>query len=113
MRSRRRSLRVGLGLVLGYAATLAIVGIVLTLWSRHQDLEAIHAALEEAKPALAIWRLVLYAALVAAWPRLCRRLADERLGGQRWQVAIGLLLYELLLVQNIPGRLTVWALGPE
>lgn len=60
---------------------------------------------------LFIWRMVLIAALIAAWPHLCRwwvkerPLSDERwqqLLAFRWRLAGLLLLTELFIVQGFP-----------
>lgn len=114
MRVQRRWLRTALALLAGYAAVMILAAAGLMLWSRNQDLEALRRTMEAARPMLALWRLLLYALIVAGWPRLCRWLAPATaawLAGRRWDVAVCLLLYELLLVQGSLGRLSAWALG--
>ena len=102
-----------LGLVIGFVLVGAIV-LGLTVWARRDGVLAIHSALADAKPWLLIWRLMLYSVLMTFWREIMEWLsqylavstrAQAQLVGWRWRAGMGLLLMDLILVEDLLGVL--------
>jgi hypothetical protein len=95
---------------------LALAGLVVVgvfAWHYFNDIQAVAAGIERARPWLAAWRAALFISLVGLWPRLINVLADrygwsdaqrQHVCTQRWRVATWLIVIELVLVQNLIGK---------
>ena len=109
--------RLALPLIFGFAAVAVIAVIALAILGWQTDSDALAARLEAARLGLDGVRLVAMATLVTLWGPLVRwrgrrrDLAPETvaaLAEHRWTLALVLLAIELVLVQNLPGRLWEW-----
>lgn len=98
-------------------AAVVLAGIALLLWSRWESAEAISARLQSLRLFLDAGRLALLALFVTAWgPLMAWRgraygLSEVRiteLKAQRWKVAVVILAVELVLVQNLLGKIGGW-----
>lgn len=120
-----------------FAILVLIAVLVVSIWtyreaSRAADqgfsdevamrrgLEAVDRGLEAAKPYLALWRLVLFLALIGGWRHWIGLLASW--GGldetrtrfalaQRWRMAAWLIVVEAVLVQELPAKFVRLLLG--
>ena len=103
-------------LSLGAGAVLVLLTLALgiAVWASRDGVTAVHAGLIAAAPWLLVWRLSLFTLLMLYWrelaDRLCQTLslgADSRvaIGHWRWRAGIGLILMDLVLVEDAIGRL--------
>lgn len=90
---------------------LAIIGGIA--WDYLQGSVAVADQLETAKPWLLVWRMLIFAGLIAIWPRLIVWFAvryewneehTDYVTSQRWRVAAWLIVIELILVQGVVMR---------
>lgn len=90
---------------------LLIVGVAVSIWGSSQPPQAISALV--ANLPLGWWRAVLYSLLVLCWPQLVRHLTrhrrhDSSSSASRRPLAILIILYECLIVQNPLAVLLAW-----
>ena len=92
-------------------AGLVVVGIVA--WHHLTDAQTVAAGIAKIRPWLVAWRAMLFVSLIGLWPRLINGLADRYgwsdaqqryVSTQRWRVATWLIVIELVLVQNLIGK---------
>ena len=100
-----------LSLSLVAAAAMIAVGVVLWRAVGLSSLATVSARVDELGPLLGGLRLALIGALAVAWPWLSslRLRADDeatraRWTALRWRVVGWLLVIELVIGQNLPGR---------
>jgi len=95
---------------------MLIAGIALGLiaWAKREGVLAVHRALVETEAWFLAWRLMLFGALMAFWQEIMRWLsgrlelssrAQAQLVGWRWRAGTGLLLMDLILVEDLLGLL--------
>ncbi len=110
MRNRRWFLRLTI-LTIVFALT---IGVVLMYALQISTVAAVQASIESYKPLLTGLRLFLIGLIAYAWPKLIQcaqqsgRISKERgrqLSSLRWRTVGWLLIIELLLGQNLVGRL--------
>jgi len=106
--------RWAIGIVLAFIVLAGSISLGLLAWARRDGVLAIHSALADAKPWLLIWRLMLYSVLMTYWRELMEwlsqhlelaRPAQAQLVGWRWRPGMGLLLMDLILVEDLLGVL--------
>ena len=104
---------------LSLVAVLAVIGIGALLWQavERSSLTTVTANVEQAKPLMSALRLATIGVLAVFWPQLApwfsslllRTDADDestrtRWMSLRWRVVGWLLVIELIIGQNLPGR---------
>ena len=106
-RRKRRAVGVfllGLGVVVGFALILRTF----------VDVTVLGQWVDSARPYLMVWRFALFAVIFGAWPYWMRKLAERRGWetslavywlNQRWRLAAWWIAIELILVQNVIGRI--------
>lgn len=96
-----------------FLAISLFIGAALWTWIDAAGLTTVDAYLEAIKPWLILWRIILFALVIGAWPHGVDWLATRRnwpsarrqaLLGLRWRVAAWWALLELFLAQNLIGR---------
>jgi len=104
--------RWALGLVLGAGVVVAIA--LLTVRTTPAAIDALDARWTDVAPWLLAWRVGLFACLVACWGRLVTWVSQrlsldtsccEALLAWRWRGAGLLLLMDLVLVEDLVGKL--------
>ncbi|PLW83346.1 hypothetical protein CWI75_08090 [Kineobactrum sediminis] len=110
-RRQKGSWLVGCSLLMVVAA----VGLGWLLWQAValSSLEAVGQRVTEAKPLLSALRLGLIALVATLWPWVSARVGKTWPGPLpatasnhlRWRVVVWLLVIELVIGQNLPGRL--------
>jgi hypothetical protein len=97
----------------GLGLLVAGIAIGLIAWAERDSVEAINSRLAALAPWLVLWRISLFAALVVYWNELARWAArafalDDKSGAElvrwRWRAAAGLLLMDLVLVEDLIGK---------
>ncbi|MDN3519021.1 histidine kinase [Aquisalimonas lutea] len=85
---------------------------ISTAWHAIEEPATIRARLAAADLYLALWRWAAIALVAAAWPSIARWLArgraddeSERLVRFRWRITEWLIVLEIVLGQNLLGRL--------
>lgn len=110
---RKRTWRVAASLVVIGTLVLAI-GSVLWWWVSATSIARVNDSIDHARSFFTLWRLALMGAVIVFWPRLILWLAQRFTWHDtkkqawlsfRWRMAAWLLAIELLLAQNIAGRL--------
>jgi hypothetical protein len=106
--------------LVGFAVVAVVAGSALVVMSEQHTAETLAARIDAARIQLDGLRLLTIATLIVLWSPLVRwrlrlqGLVDvatvESLAQHRWTLALVLLTIELVLVQNLPGRL--WRLLP-
>jgi hypothetical protein len=112
-RGRLKRIAIGLTMLSGFLFITFGTGLGLLLWSQSEPPAKITRKLTAAWPWFLLWRLLLFGALIGFWPAFCRglvrwrKLTDiqlNRLLAARWHVAAWIVALELLLGQNVVGR---------
>jgi len=94
-------------------ALVALVVVGHIAWSQLAGPEAVGRGLAAARPWFAAWRFLLYVVVFLGWAPAVDRNAEyqgwepdhaEYVQGLRWRVAIWLILFEMVLAQNVVGR---------
>ena len=90
---------------------LLIVGVAVSLWVGSQSPKAIGSLVSNLP--LGWWRAVIYSLLVLCWPRFVYHLTrhhrnDSSPSASRRPLAILIILYECLIVQNPLAALLDW-----
>lgn len=108
----RRLLRLALlGMLFLVISTL--IGAALWTWIGASGMNAVDAQIDAARPWFMVWRAVFFALVIGFWPRWAGWIATRRnwpaersqtLLGLRWRVAAWGIVLEVLLVQNLIGR---------
>ena len=110
-----------LGLSLLAVALTIGVGVVLWQAVELSSVSRVSAQIEQIRPFATSVRLVLISLVAVMWPRLVQlahqhgRIAEARrddLLAQRWRVVGWLLVIELVLGQDLFGRLVAVTIGP-
>ena len=110
-----------LGLSLLAVALTIIVGVVLWEGVELSSVSRVSAQIDTIRPFASAVRLAVIGAVAALWPRLAHlayrygRIDEARrddLLAQRWRVVGWLLVIELVLGQNLLGRLVAVTTGP-
>ena len=101
-------------LLLGLFLALVVLGLVGQMaWTQLAGPAAVDHGLQAARPWFLAWRVLFYTAIVLCWNPVVERIAQHQgwesdhtafVQGLRWRVAIWLIIFELVLVQNIVGR---------
>ncbi len=108
----RRLLRLAL-LGMLFLVISSLIGAALWTWIGASGMNAVDAHLKAARPWLMVWRVVFFSLVIGFWPQWVRWLATrwnwsaerhQALLGLRWRVAAWWALLELLLAQNLMGR---------
>lgn len=107
-----------LSLVTGVLALAA--GVVLWQVVEVSSVAGVSERLDRWRPVMAGARFVLIGLLAAFWPRLPSMWGGDRAGeiGQarwmawRWRIVAWLLVIELVIGQDLPGRLFTTSQGP-
>jgi len=97
--------------VLALLATICLAaGLGLVAWSAQMQLVSLQDTLYMWQPWLLVWRGTLLATLLLAWPALVRALsatfklhgaATQALHAWRWRAGLGLVLMDLILVEDL------------
>ena len=110
-----------LGLSLLAVALTIIVGVVLWEGVELSSVSRVSAQIDTIRPFASAVRLAVIGAVAALWPRLAHlayrygRIDEARrddLLAQRWRLVGWLLVIELVLGQNLLGRLVAVTTGP-
>jgi len=89
-------------------AVLIIIGLMISY--AYTNLESVDKFITTAKPWLLFWRMLLFLALIAGWPKWSTLYAQwagmnkvqlDRMLEYRWRMAIWLLVMEVILSQGI------------
>ena len=101
-------------LLLWVFVTLVVLTIVGQIaWTQLAGPQAVGSGLQAARPWFAVWRLLVLIAVVIGWSPVVERIAHYRgwepehtqfVQGLRWRVAVWLIIFELVVVQNVVGR---------
>jgi len=96
-----------------FVAVLVVLGFALVLRT-FVDVTVLGQWIDAARPYLMVWRFALFVAIFGAWPYWIRKLAERRDWetsvavywlNQRWRLAAWWIAIELILVQNVIGRI--------
>jgi hypothetical protein len=99
------------------AWVLAVVAIAIGLatWARFEGPNAVRATLQEATPWLLLWRLTVWSMLMLGWGPLSAAVArhlvlstssEQALRAWRWRAGAGLVLIDLVLVEDLVGAVS-------
>ncbi len=120
MSKTRKTLRGGIGTLLGWTLLVVLAAVLLAVWSFYPSPASIARALDEGAPWFLAWRLALFGVLIGLWPFWADRIArwysldraqHAQLIEARWTVALWLIALELLLGQNLFGRFVSFVVG--
>jgi hypothetical protein len=109
----RRHRRWAAGVAAGLGLLVAGIAVGFTVWVERESVEAVNARLAEFALWLLLWRISLFAILVVYWKELARWVArafalDAESGAElvrwRWRALAGLLLMDLVLVEDLIGK---------
>ena len=98
----------------GVGVLVAGIGFGLVSWAERESLDAVNTLLADAAPWLLLWRIGLFAGLIVYWKELARWAArafslsaasSAALAQWRWRAAAWLLLMDLVLVEDLIGRI--------
>jgi hypothetical protein len=98
----------------GASLVVAAIAVTLILWAERESVEHIRTHVSQVAPWLVLWRIGLFAILIVYW----RELADwitktfaldpqsrADLVRWRWRATSGLMLMDLVLVEDLIGRI--------
>ena len=114
MSERTRAARWLLGAVLVWLTAIAAVAAGVWVWAERDGIAEVQTGLAKARPWLFGWRLLLFSALMLYWHEiagwLTRRAelgaaAAAALRQWRWRAGAGLVLMDLILVEDVLGFL--------
>jgi len=111
---RRHAWRWTFGFAAGASLVVAGIATSLIVWAERESVEEINTHLSQVAPWLVLWRIGLFATLIVYW----RELADlitktfaldpqscADLVRWRWRAASALILMDLVLVEDLVGRI--------
>lgn len=104
--------------LVGFAtgAALLVVGISISLimWAEQESIEKINTRVAQMAPWLLLWRIGVFAILILYWNELTGWATNAfalnsesgvELARWRWRAATGLVLMDLVLVEDLIGRI--------
>jgi len=112
MTSRRT--RWVVGFATGAGLVVAGIAIGLIMWAEQESVEKINAHVAHMAPWLLLWRIGVFAILILYWNELVgwatkafvlNRESGVELVRWRWRAATGLVLMDLVLVEDLIGRI--------
>jgi hypothetical protein len=98
--------------VTAWALIVVAVGIGLAVWAKVEGPSAVRATLQDAAPWLLLWRLTVWSLLMIGWGSMTTAIArylelsvssEQALLAWRWRAGAGLVLIDLVLVEDLVG----------
>lgn len=102
------------GFMVGSCLVLGAIVIGLLTWAERASIDVVNERWAEVAPWLLLWRVGLFSLLVVYWRDLTARVARTfdldpmsaaALRDWRWRAAAGLLIMDLILVEDLVGKL--------
>jgi len=102
------------GFATGAGLVVAGLAVSLMIWAEQESVENINSHVAQMAPWLLLWRIGVFAILVLFWDELAGWAAKAfalnsesgvELARWRWRAATGLVLMDLVLVEDLIGRI--------
>ena len=106
--------RWAVGILLTFIVLAGAISLGLIAWAKREGALAVQIGLSAAGPWLLAWRLMLYVVLMTYWREIMEWLsprmelstaARTQLVAWRWRAGMGLLMMDLILVEDLLGIL--------